>query len=178
MRRIAVLALAFAVVLSSMAFASVTEKEEKLIASTQTRFERTNNLRDMRPNQLMIEVGPPLYVGASYSYNLNEMFAIKFGAGSVMPGLSAEIGVVGYILQTPIAPYAEGSVVYYGNFTDNLIALSIGGGVDIALDNAMVVRIGIDWVKSVSDTGAPFKTASFNSTVNWFMATGGVGYRF
>jgi opacity protein-like surface antigen len=178
MRKIAVLALVFAVVFSSMAFASVTEKEQKLIASTQTRFERTNNLRDMRPNQLMIEMGPPFYLGLSYSYNLNEMFAIKAGAGSTMPGLSAALEVVCYILQTPIAPYAEGGIVYYGNFTDSIIGGTVGAGVDIALDNAMVFKLGIDWVKSISNSGAPFKSASFDASVNWFMINGGLGYRF
>jgi hypothetical protein len=181
MRRIAVLALVLAVGFSSMGFAgSLTDKEQGLIASgkDQTRFERSYNLRDMRPNQLTIELGPPLYLGASYSYNINQMFAIGIGAGSIMPGLSADMGVTCYILPTTIAPYAVAGIVYYGNFTKNIIAANVGGGVDVALDNAMGLKLGIDWVKSLSNAGAPFQTAVFNGEVNWFNISGGLDIRW
>lgn len=178
MKKIALMALAFAVVFSSMAFASLTEKEQSLIQSTQTRFERTNNLRDMRPNQFSIKVGPPLFVGAAYSYNINEMFAFEVGAGTIAPGFSADLGVIAYILPTTIAPYAAGGIVYYTNGKDNIVAFNVGAGVDVALDNAMGIQLGVDWVRSISNAGAPFKTISANNDVNWFNICGGLSYRY
>jgi hypothetical protein len=182
MRRIAVLALVLAVGFSSMGFAgSLTDKEQGLIASgkDQTRFERSYNLRDMRPNQFTIELGPPLYAGVSYSYNINQMFAIGIGAGSLMPGLSADMGVTCYILPTTIAPYATAGVVYYGDLTRNIIAANVGAGVDVAIDNGMGLKLGIDWVRSVSNAGKPFQTAVFNSVeVNWFNISGGLDIRW
>jgi hypothetical protein len=68
--------------------------------------------------------------------------------------------------------------MYYGNFTDSLTAATVGGGLDIALDNAMVLRLGLDWVKSLSDAGAPFKTIVYNGDINWFNISCGIGFRF
>jgi hypothetical protein len=179
MRKIAVLALVFAVVMgSSMAFAgSLTDKVDKLIDTNQTRLERSYNLRDMRPNQLSIELGPPLFVGAAYSYNINEMFAFKVGAGTTAPGLAADLGIVVYILPSTIAPYATGGIVYYTDLTQNIIALNVGAGVDVQLDNAFGIQLGLDWVKSITNAGAPFHTASFNDSVNWLNISGGISFR-
>jgi hypothetical protein len=181
MRKLTAIVLVISLAFGALAFAgTLTDKEQGLIASgkDQTRMERSYNLRDMRPNQLIVEFGPPLYVGAAYSYNINQMFAIKAGAGSTMPGFAGELALDVYILPTTIAPYAEGGIVYYGEFSDSIIAATVGGGVDVELDNAMVVRFGIDWVRSLSNAGAPFQTAVYNGSVNWFMMSGGLGFRF
>ena len=181
MRKTAVLALVLAIGLCSIGFAgSLTDKEQGLIASgqDQTRFERSYNLRDMRPNEFTIEVGPPLYLGAAYAYNINQMFAIGIGAGSIMPGLSADMGVTWYILPTTIAPYARANIVYYGDFTRNIIAGNVGAGIDVAMDNAFGLKLGVDWVRSFSDAGAPFKSSVFDGEVNWFMISAGLDHRW
>jgi hypothetical protein len=179
MRKIAVLTMAFAVAFGSMAFAgSLTDKVDKLISTNQTRLERSYNLRDMRPYQVSLKLGPPLFAGAAISYNINEMFAFEVGAGTIAPGLAADLGLVIYILPTTIAPYAAGGIVYYTDLHENLIAFNVGAGVDVALDNAFGIQLGLDWVKSISNAGAPFKSAVFNDDVNWFNISGGVSYRF
>lgn len=179
MKKLVVLAVVFALVFSSMAFAGpLLDKEKKLIESTQTNFERSNNLRDMRPTQFSLKLGPPLFVGAAIGYNINPMFAIEVGAGTTAPGLAAELGVVVYILPTTIAPYAAGGIVYYTNLIDNIIAFNVGAGVDVQLDNAFGIQLGLDWTKSLTNAGAPFQTIVFNGDVNWLNITGGVSYRF
>jgi hypothetical protein len=179
MRKLTVLAVVFALVFSSMAFAgSLSDKEKKLIDSVQTRFERTSNLRDMRPYQISLKLGPPLFIGGAISYNINEMFALEVGAGTTAPGLAATLGLVAYILPTTVAPYASGGIVYYTNLTENIIAFNVGGGVDVQLDNAIGLQLGVNWTKSITNAGAPFQTIVFNGDVNWFNITGGVSYRF
>lgn len=178
MRKIAVLAVAFAVVFSSMAFAGVMEKVEKLIDTNQTRFERTYNLRDMRPYQVSVKLGLPLMTGVGISYNINEMIAIGAGIGSALPGVSADLNATWYILPTTIAPYVTGGIVYYTDLTSNIIAAEVSGGVDVCLDNGFGLNLGIVWVKSIITPGTIFKTAAWNGEVNALSIQGGLNYRF
>ncbi len=178
MKKASVLALVFTLLFSSMAFCgTLTDKESKLIASGQTRFERTYNLRDMRPNQFSLKLGLPLMTGVGYSYNINEAFAIGGGIGTVLPGLSADLNVTWYILPTTVAPYVTGGIVYYTNLTDNIIAGEVSGGVDVCLDNGLGLNLGLVWVKSVITPGTIFRTAAWNNEINTFSIQGGLNIR-
>jgi len=178
MKKTALLALAFAVLICPVVYAGpLTDKESKLIASGQTRFERTYNLRDMRPNQFSLKLGLPLMTGVGYSYNINEAFAIGGGIGTVLPGLSADLNVTWYIMPTTVAPYVTGGIVYYSNLTDNIIAGEVSGGVDVCLDNGLGLNLGLVWVKSVITPGTIFKTAAWNNEVNTFSIQGGLNIR-
>jgi len=171
-----VLSVAFAS--SLLAFGELTAKVDNLISTNQADLERTYYPRDQRPNELLITFGPPFCTGLEYSYNFIKNMAVYAGVGNTYPGLSAGLGVIYYILPTTFTPYVKGGIMYYGNFTDNIDAATIGAGLDIALDNSMVLRLGLDWVKSLSDAGAPFKTIVYNGDINWLNISCGIGYRF
>lgn len=160
-------------------FGELTGKVDKLIESNQSDLERTYAPRDLRPSQFSIKLGPPLALGVEYSYNMNSMFALKAGAGSTIPGFAADMGVIVYLLPTTIAPYVSAGIDYYGNFTQNLLGVNVGVGVDVALENGFGISLGIDWVRSLSNAGAPFQNMVYNGDViNWFNATGGLNFRF
>lgn len=164
---------------SALIFGDVTSKVEKLIDSNQSNLERTYAPRDMRPNQISIKFGPPLALGLEYSYNMNSLLAFQIGVGSTIPGFSAGMGLTAYLLPTTIAPYVTGGIDYYGNFIQNLIGFNIGVGLDVALDNGFGINIGVDWVKSISNAGAPFQNIVYKSTsINWFNIAGGLNLRF
>jgi hypothetical protein len=164
---------------SALVFGDVTSKVEKLIDSNQSNLERTYAPRDMRPNQISIKFGPPLALGVEYSYNMNSMFAIEIGAGSTIPGFSAGAGITAYLMPTTIAPYVTAGVDYYGNFTQNLLGVNLGAGVDVALENGFGINLGVDWVKSLSNAGAPFQNMVYNSdSINWFNVSCGLNLRF
>lgn len=172
-----VLSLAFGV--SAFGFGELTDKVERLIDSSQSNLERTYAPRDMRPSQLSLKLGPPLALGIEYSYNLNSMFALQVGAGTTIPGFSADMGLIAYLLPTTFTPYVSAGVNYYGNFIQNLIGFNIGVGLDVALDNGFGVSLGVDWVKSLSNAGAPFQNIIYNSeSINWFNVSGGLNIRF
>ena len=170
--------LSIAFVSSIMAFGELTAKVDNLISTNQANLERTYYPRDSRPNELLLTFGPPFCTGLEYSYNVMPALAIDAGIGNTYPGLSAGLGVIYYILPTTFAPYVKGGIMYYGNFTENIDAATIGAGVDVALDNSMVIRLGLDWVKSLSNAGAPFQTIVYNGDINWFNISCGVGFRF
>ena len=164
---------------SVLAFGELTGKVDKLIASNQSNLERTYAPRDMRPSQFSIKFGPPYALGVEYSYNMNSMFAFQVGAGSTIPGFAAGVGITAYLMPTTIAPYVTAGLDYYGNFTQNLIGFNVGAGVDVALENGFGISIGVDWVRSLSTTGAPFQNMVYNGDIiNWFNATGGLNFRY
>lgn len=171
--------LALSLVFGAAAYCSVTEKVDKLIATNQANLERTYAPRDMRPNQLSLKLGPPLFLGAEYSYNVMPSLAVNAGVGWIAPGTSTDLGFTYYILPSTFTPYVSAGVNYFGDFSRNVIAGNIGAGVDVALDNALTLQLGIDWVKSLSDSQKPFdNTVWSGNNVNWFSIDGGIGYRF
>jgi outer membrane protein W len=178
MKKFLAVFLVVSLVFGAVAFCGVTDKVEKLISTNQSNLERTYYPRDQRPNQLAIKVGPPLFLGAEYSYNIMPALAINLGVGTLAPGMATDLGLTYYILPTTFSPYVTAGINYYGDFTRSITAGNIGVGVDVALDNTMTIQLGLDWVKSIADTGAPFKNAVFSGDVNWFNITGGIGYRF
>lgn len=178
MKRTTLIVLAFAVVFSSMASmvlaGSLSDKEQKLIDSVQTRFERTSNLRDMRPNQLALRFGPPLGFGVEYSYNMNETLAMGVGLGS-MGGLNADLGFNWYIINTVIAPVVNAGIAYVGGD----VCLFGGAGVDVQLDNAFGIQLGLDITKQIIDApNTDFKVFNYSDPANVMFLTGGVSYRF
>ena len=173
---LAVLSLVFGS--SVFGFGELTGKVEKLIDSNQANLERTYSPRDKRPNQLSLKGGISLLTGIGYSYNLNEMFAIGAGIGTIMPGLSADVLFTAYLMPTTIAPYVSAGIVYYGNFSQNIVAGEIAAGVDFALDNGFGLNLGLGWVRSIADTtGAPFSNITQNNSVNWLNFQGGLNIR-
>jgi hypothetical protein len=180
MKKIFVLLVVLSVmfVSSIMAFGELTAKVDNLIGTNQANLERTYYPRDSRPNELLLTFGPPFCTGLEYSYNVIPALAVYAGLGNTYPGLSAGLGVTYYILSTTFAPYVKGGIMYYGNLNGNIDAATIGAGVDVALDNSMVIRLGLDWVKSVSSSGAPFQSFVYNGDINWFSLSGGIGFRF
>jgi hypothetical protein len=170
--------LSVAFVSSVMAFGELTAKVDNLISTNQANLERTYYPRDQRPNELMLTFGPPFCTGIEYSYNVIPALAVDLGLGNTYPGLAAGMGVAYYILPTTFTPYLKAGIMYYGNFTQNIDAATIGGGVDVALDNGLVLRLGLDWVKSLANAGAPFQTIVYNGDINWLNISGGIGFRF
>ncbi len=178
MRKILAILLVLSLAFTAVGFCGVSEKVEKLIGTNQANLERTYYPRDQRPNQLAIKLGPPLFLGVEYTYNVMPALGVNVGVGTLVPGFSADLGVIYYILPTTFTPYLRGGICYLGNFTQNIIAANLGAGLDIALDNTIALQIGVDWAKSLSNAGAPFQNAVYNGDVNWFNISGGVGFRF
>ncbi|MCE5300662.1 MAG: hypothetical protein LLG37_07310 [Spirochaetia bacterium] len=180
MRKIAVFAfvLSFLSVSSLFAFGELTEKVEKLVDTNQKNLERTYYPRDQKPNQFSLKFGPGLLAGVAYSYNLNHFFAVGFGAGTIAPGLSADMLFTAYLMPTTVAPYVSAGVVYYGDFVRNVVSGELGAGVDVALDNGFGVNLGVGYVRSFADTGRPFDNVVAYDDVNWFNVQGGLNYRF
>jgi len=177
MKKTVFLALVFAVVMSSMAYAgSLTDKVDQLIDTNQTRLERTYNLRDMHPNQFALRFGPPLGFGLEYSYNMNQTLAIVIGAGSA-GGFDADLGVNWYVLNTPVAPVVSAGVADVAN----AVCIHVGAGVDVQLDNAFGIQLGLDWTKSVANSSASgsgsFQTFSYSDAANVLFLNGGVSFR-
>ena len=180
MKKTVVLALVLSLVsgVSAFGFGELTDKVEKLIDSNQSNLERSYAPRDKRPNQISLKYGTALLSGIGYSYNLNQMFAVGVGVGSIFPGLSADMLFTAYLMPTTIAPYVSAGVVYYGNFTQNIVAGEVAAGIDFALDNGFGINLGLGWVRSFADTtGAPFANITSNNSVNWVNLQLGLNFR-
>lgn len=174
MKKIVVLVLAFAVAFSSLAFAGVTEKLEKLIDSNQTRIERSYNLRDKNPNQIALRLGPPLGFGVEYSYNMNETLAIVIGAGSI-GGFNADLGFNWYVLNTTIAPVVSAGIALVGGD----VCFHAGAGVDVQLDNSIGVQLGLDFTKQIINApSTAFKVFDYSDPANVLFLNGGLSLRF
>jgi len=178
MKKIIAILLVMSFAFGALSFGNVTDKVDKLIATNQANLERTYYPRDMRPNQLAVQLGAPLYLGAEYTYNMMPSLGVQLGIGSLITGVSTNVGLIYYILPTTFTPYVNGGINYYGDFSHSVIAGNIGAGVDIALDNALTIQLGVDWVKSISNTDAPFQNTVWNTTnVNWVTISAGLGFR-
>jgi outer membrane protein W len=157
---------------------SVTDKVEKLMATNQD-AERTYYPRDMRPNDLAIVGGMPLIAGVAYGYNINPNFQIALGAGAFFPGITADLSVKWFFMPTTITPYIAAGMTYVGALDKTVMAGHFDAGVDVALENALGINLGMVYMRSFSDMADPFKTAwGETNKIDNLGLQGGIHIRF
>ncbi|MCX7698155.1 MAG: hypothetical protein N2114_01655, partial [Candidatus Goldbacteria bacterium] len=116
----------------------MTEKEQKLIATSQVNEERTYYPRDLRPSLFNLHFGYPYMAGVTFSYNLNPMFAIGVGTGAYFPGIAGGMHLNVYFLPTTVTPYLSGGIVFLGTALQSMIfGATAAAGVDFALNNGI-----------------------------------------
>ncbi len=178
MKKSLILIMSFLIVLSNLIFAGkITEKVEKLIETNQTRYERTYYPRDLRPNLVMLSIGFPYMAGVSYSYNINEMFAVGAGAGSYFPGAAFGLNFTFYPFGTTVSPFGGAGVTY---IIPGLVAVNLDAGIDIALENGMVFNLGGVYIISFTNTDNAIGTlwGVPKNKLNDLGIKGGIGFRF
>jgi hypothetical protein len=170
MKKVILFVLGSLMVISTIAYAGVTEnaeggftgsvtgKVDKLMATNQDAV-RTYYPRDIHPNEFSIRGGFPLILGASYGYNINSYFQIGVGAGSFVPGITGDIFMKYYVLPSTITPYLGAGVTYVGfSSSGNIMAGHVEAGIDAALENGFGINLGLVYMKSFSDVTNPFDT--------------------
>lgn len=167
---------------SSLIFAGkMTDKEQKLIATSQENEERTYYPRDLRPTLLNLHFGYPYMAGATFSYNLNPMFAIGVGAGAYFPGIAGGIHTTVYILPSTVTPYLTGGIVFLGTALQSMVfGASLAAGVDFALNNGFCINLGAVYIVTFAESESTFGTA-WGKTAHNFNDLGiqmGLGLRF
>lgn len=178
MKKILVFILCVMIVFSNLIFAGkITEKVEKLIETNQTRYERTYYPRDLRPNLLSLSIGFPYMAGISYSYNINEMFAVGAGAGAYFPGAAFGLNFTFYPFGTTVSPFGGAGITY---IIPGLVTANVDLGIDVALETGIVLNLAGVYIISFTETdnavgtlwGVPKKK------LNDLGIKGGIGFRF
>ncbi|HPD18518.1 MAG TPA: hypothetical protein PLF61_02515 [Candidatus Goldiibacteriota bacterium] len=159
----------------------MTDKEQKLIATSQENQERTYYPRDLRPSLINLHFGYPYMTGATFSYNINSMFAIGAGVGAYYPGMAGGIHMNVYFLPTTVSLYLSAGVVVLGTaFDSTIFGASGAAGVDFALNNGLCINLGAVYIVSFAESESSFGTA-WGGTKNNFNDLGiqmGIGMRF
>ncbi len=180
MKRVILAVLVLLVAFGSTLQARVTEKVEKLIGTNQER-ERTYYPRDKNPNLIKGHFGYPYMAGATYTYNIDPMWAVGVGAGAFFPGIAMGMHLVVYPLPNIVSPYIGLGVTYLGvAFESGTFAAHGEAGVDFALDNGLNFNIGAVYMASFAESEETFGTA-WGDTKNQLNDLGiqmGVGVRF
>lgn len=167
---------------SSAVFAGkMTEKEQKLISTSQENEERTYYPRDLKPSLFNLHFGYPYMAGATFSYNLNSMFAIGVGTGAYFPGLAGGMHMNVYFLPTVVTPYLSGGVVFLGTALQSMVfGATAAAGVDFALNSGICINLGAVYIVTFAESESTFGTA-WGATKNNFNDLGiqmGIGIRF
>ena len=180
MKKFVIILMVLSLSAGSALFAGVTEKVEKLMDTNQSR-ERTYYPRDMKPNLVKAHFGYPYMAGATYSYNIDQMFAVGIGAGAYFPGVSAGINFTMYPLPNIVSPYIGAGISYLGTaFQSSVFAANAEAGIDFALDNGFCINLGIVYLISFAESEETFGTA-WGDTKTEFNDLGiqmGAGVRF
>ncbi len=159
----------------------MTEKEQKLIATSQENQERTYYPRDLRPSLINLHFGYPYMAGATFSYNLNSMFAVGVGAGAYFPGIAGGIHTNIYFLPSTVSPYLSGGIVFLGTALQSMVfGATAAAGVDFALNNGLCINLGAVYIVTFAESESTFGTA-WGKTAHNFNDLGiqmGLGIRF
>lgn len=164
--------------LFNLSFAGkISDKVEKLIETNQTRYEKTYYPRDIRPNFINLTIGFPYMTGVSYSYNINEMFAVGAGAGTYYPGAAFGLNFTFYPFGTTVSPFGGAGITY---IIPGLVAANADLGIDIALENGLVFNLAGVYIISFTNIDNSIGTfwGVSKKKLNDLGIKGGIGFRF
>ncbi len=178
MKKIIISILCFLVAFSNLLLAGkISDKVEKLIETNQTRYERTYYPRDQKPNFVNLALGYPYMAGVSYSYNINEMFAVGAGAGAYFPGAAFGLNFTYYPFGTIVTPFAGAGITY---IIPGLVAANVDVGIDVALETGIVLNLAGVYIISFTDIDNSIGTfwGVSKKKLNDLGLKGGIGFRF